>query len=221
MPAVEATEQFGGWEGEEAAPPTLGEVLYANRAGPLVLEREWVSLVQAVAKGDQLALHALYERAHRIVFTISLRVTGGRETAEEVTLDVFHDVWRRASTYDPANGTVLGWIANQARSRAIDRVRYETRKKRAGVDAADVCPALETVESPDSVQLEQDARALRAALAVLNAAEREAIEATFFAALPYAEAAERLNEPLGTIKTRIRSALQKLRHAMPPSGAAK
>src|SRR3954466_1795968 len=169
MPAVEATEQFGGWEGEEAAPPTLGEVLYANRAGPLVLEREWVSLVQAVAKGDQLALHALYERAHRIVFTISLRVTGGRETAEEVTLDVFHDIWRRASTYDPANGLVLGWIMNQARSRAIDRVRFDSRQKRFSPGGSDALAAMAPIESPDVLEFRQQTRALRSALAVLTA----------------------------------------------------
>src|SRR3954463_15623520 len=173
MPAVEATEQFGGWGGEEAAPPTLGEVLYANRAGPLVLEREWVSLVQAVAKGDQLALHALYERAHRIVFTISLRVTGGRETAEEVTLDVFHDVWRRASTYDPANGTVLGWIMNQARSRAIDRVRFETRKKRMD-PGRDELAGEEAADGAAILHLKQQSAAVRKALEVLTEDERRA-----------------------------------------------
>ena len=93
-------------------------------------EQDWAALVQSIAAGDQLALHALYERAHRMVFTLILRITANRETAEELTLDVFHDVWRRAAGYDPANGTVLGWIMNQARSRAIDRLRFESRKKR-------------------------------------------------------------------------------------------
>src|SRR3546814_12313620 len=60
-----------------------------------------------------------------------MRITANRETAEELTIDVFHDVWRRASRYDPANGTVLGWVMNQARSRAIDRLRFESRKKRS------------------------------------------------------------------------------------------
>src|SRR3546814_13011070 len=87
-------------------------------------------LVQSMAAGDQLALHALYERAHRPVFTLIMRITANRETAEELTIDVFHDVWRRASRYDPANGTVLGWVMNQARSRAIARLRFESRKKR-------------------------------------------------------------------------------------------
>jgi RNA polymerase sigma-70 factor (ECF subfamily) len=216
---VEATEKLEGPHGGEERSGTLGDVLYADRSLPLIPEREWVALVNAVAKGDQLALHALYERAHRMVFTLCLRITRGRETAEEVTLDVFHDVWRRASGYDPANGTVLGWIMNQARSRAIDRVRFETRKKRVASEPGEAVAALAAVESADALELEESSRALGAAISTLNDAERRAIEATFFAGVTYAEAASRLGEPLGTIKTRIRSALQKLRRAM-PEGAA-
>jgi RNA polymerase sigma-70 factor (ECF subfamily) len=85
-------------------------------------------MVEAIAKGDQRALHALYERAHRIVFTVIMRITNDRATAEELTIDVFHDVWRRAPTYDAADGTVVAWIMNQARSRALDRVRLEPRE---------------------------------------------------------------------------------------------
>src|ERR1043166_6166233 len=109
---------------------TLGDVLYAASKAP-VPEQDWTALVQSIAGGDQLALHALYERAHRPVFTLIMRITANRETAEELTIDVFHDLWRRASGDDPANGTVLGWIMNQARSRAIDRLRFESRKKRS------------------------------------------------------------------------------------------
>src|SRR6186997_1924483 len=111
-------------------PATLGDVLYAKSKAP-VLEQEWATLVQSIAAGDQLALHALYERAHRPVFTLIMRITANRETAEELTVDVFHDVWRRATRYDAASGTVLGWIMNQARSRAIDRLRFDSRKKRS------------------------------------------------------------------------------------------
>ena len=114
----------------EGAPGTLGDVLYADKSRTPVPEEDWVALVQSIAAGDQLALHALYERAHRIVFTLIMRITCNRETAEELTLDVFYDVWRRASRYDAGNGTVLGWIMNQARSRAIDRLRFEQRQKR-------------------------------------------------------------------------------------------
>jgi DNA-directed RNA polymerase specialized sigma24 family protein len=116
-------------EGTQKPPATLGDVLYAKAKGA-VPEQHWETLVEAVAAGDQLALHELYEMAHRIVFTLIMRLTANRETAEELTIDVFHDVWRRAWRYDSANGTVLGWIMNQARSRAIDRLRSESRKKR-------------------------------------------------------------------------------------------
>src|SRR6201988_766763 len=110
-------------ERPQKSPVTLGDVLYA-KSKPPVPEQDWVLLVQSIAAGDQLALHALYERAHRIVFTLIMRLTANRETAEELTIDVFHDVWRRAARYESANGTVLAWIMNQARSRAIDRLRF-------------------------------------------------------------------------------------------------
>jgi RNA polymerase sigma-70 factor (ECF subfamily) len=106
---------------------TLGDVLYAKSNAP-ASEQDWVRLVQSIAAGDQLALHALYERAHRPVFTLIIRITANREIAEELTVDVFHDVWRRAAGYDAANGTVLGWIMNQARSRAIDRLRRRSQR---------------------------------------------------------------------------------------------
>jgi Sigma-70 region 2 len=104
-----------GKERMKKSPATLGDVLYARSKVP-VPEQDWAALVQSIAAGDQLALHALYERAHRMVFTLIMRITANRETAEELTIDVFHDVWRRAPRYDAANGTVLGWIMNQARA---------------------------------------------------------------------------------------------------------
>jgi RNA polymerase sigma-70 factor (ECF subfamily) len=202
----------------QKAPATLGDVLYANSKAPLP-ERDWAILVQSIAAGDQIALHALYERAHRIVFTLVLRITANRETAEELTVDVFHDVWRRAPRYDPANGTVLGWIMNQARSRAIDRLRFESRQKRNHGD--DVPPLTEAAADPrDVLELREQGESLRAALTALTPDERQAIEMTFFAGFTHAEAAARLNQPLGTIKTRIRSGLHKLRQTL-AAGARK
>ena len=202
------------------AAETLGDVLYADRSIRIEAEGEWVGLVREVAAHDQLALHALYERAHRLVFTLAVRITGSRETAEEVTVDVFHDVWKRASRYSPANGTVLGWIMNQARSRAIDRVRFEARKKRAETPA---CPSdlEEVAESRDLVEVKQEGLLLRQALTMLTALERQAIETAYFGELTYAETALRLNEPVGTVKTRIRSGLQKLRVVLATRGKAR
>ena len=199
-------------ERPQKSPATLGDVLYA-KSKALVPEQEWATLVQSIAVGDQLALHALYERAHRIVFTLIMRITANWETAEELTIDVFHDVWRRASRYDAANGTVLGWIMNQARSRAIDRLRFENRKKRT--HGGDVQPLAEVApDTRDVLELRAQAESLRAALAALTPDERQAIETTFFGGLTHTEAAARLNQPLGTIKTRIRSGLHKLRRAL-------
>ena len=201
-------------EPREGSPGTLGDVLYANNSKPLALEAEWVALVASVAAGDQGALHALYERAHRPVFTLAMRITTSWETAEEVTLDVFHDVWRRASRYDAVDGTVLGWIMNQARSRAIDRLRFDQRKKRVEPQGGDPLQATEAADCQDAVSFKQQSDALRGALALLTSDERQAIETAFFSELTYAEVAARLDLPLGTVKTRIRSGLHKLRLAL-------
>lgn len=176
-------------------------------------------LVRSVASGDQLALHALYQRAHRPVFTLALRITASRETAEELTVDVFHDVWRRAGSYDPENGTVLGWIMNQARSRAIDRLRFQQRRKR--VDSHPDSPEDAACGSVDAIESRERSELLLRAVGSLSLDERQAIEAAYFCELTHAEAAVRLNQPLGTVKTRIRSALQKLRRALAAEGTGR
>ncbi len=205
---------------------TLGSLLYADRARVLTTEADWQALVAAIARGDQLALHSLYERAHRLVFTLALRITRSRDTADELTVDVFHDVWRRAASYDAAAGTVVGWIMNQARSRAIDRVRYEQRLKRAGDPPTGLAGGTATpapggamepgqaLEPGEALEADEQTRSLHEALHALTPDERQAIETAFFAQLAHHEVATRLHVPLGTIKSRIRSALVKLRWAL-------
>jgi len=184
-------------KGSVVAAETLGDVLYADPSVRVEAEEGWAGLVRQVAAHDQLALHALYERAHRFVFTLAVRITGSRESAEEVTVDVFHE----------------------ARSRAIDRVRFESRKKRT----EPACPmdSYAATEERDVVEVKQEGRLLRAALAVLTPHERRAIETAYFGECTYAEAAQQLNEPVGTVKTRIRSGLEKLRAVLAPEGKAR
>jgi len=193
---------------------TLGDLLYADEARTPVSEKDWVGLVQSIAARDQRALHALYERTHRIVFTLTVRITNNRETAEELTLDVFHDVWRRASTYDAAGGSVVGWIMNQARSRAIDRLRFDQRKKRVNHHTDNPLPVTVASDPHEVFDIREQGRLLRNALTVLTPEERQAIETAFFSELTYQEVAARLNQPLGTVKTRVRSGLGKLRQAL-------
>src|SRR5258707_1738641 len=198
----------------ESETRTLGKVLYVNKTEVRVSEQDWVRLVQSIAAGDELALHSLYERTYRIVFTLIVRIINNRETAEEVTLDVFHDVWRRAATYDPAGGSVVGWIMNQARSRAIDRFRFEHRKKRF-TDYVDSPLAPTAATDPqEACHLEEQSRVLRNALEVLTPEERWVIETAFFSELSYREVAAKLNQPLGTVKARIRAGLPKLRQEL-------
>lgn len=179
-------------------PATLGDVLAGVGGVSAPSEAQWVSVVCAIAGGDQAALRELYGRMHGLVFTVILRIVQSRETAEELTLDVFQHVWRRAPTYSEAGGTVIGWIMNQARSRALDSMQFDCRKKHtAPSEAADL-----------------RGKALRDALRHLSVDERQAIEIAYFAGRTYAEVAEQLNEPPGTIKTRIRAGLIKIQHRL-------
>jgi RNA polymerase sigma-70 factor (ECF subfamily) len=172
----------------------------------------WVGLVRSVAAGEERALRDLYTRLHRLVFTFTLRIVRNRETAEELTLDVFHEVWRRARDYDERDGTVIGWVMNQARSRAIDRVRFDQRKKRTAQVLDAEGPV--TTSAEEVVDAALRGRVVRKALVSLTAEERRAIETAYFADQSYAEVAATLSVPPGTIKTRIRSGLIKLRQAL-------
>ena len=180
----------------DGAPGTLGDVLYSGMSTKSVSEQDWVGLVQAIAAGDRVALHGLYERSHRLVFTLIMRITASRKMAEELTLEVFHDVWRRAYRYEPRDGMVLGWLMNLARSRALARLRSDQRKKGAEAEFGD------------------ERRALHRALTTLTPEERQVIEAAFFSELTPAEVAMRLKESLETVRTRIHSGLHKLRQAL-------
>ncbi|HUQ52240.1 MAG TPA: sigma-70 family RNA polymerase sigma factor [Gammaproteobacteria bacterium] len=184
---------------------TLGSVLYANSAEPLVSEADWVDLVHAIAGHSEVALKELYGRTHGFTFTLIFRIVKDPLTAEEVLLDVYHDVWRNAATFDVTRGTVVAWLMNQARSRAIDRLRTENRKKRS--QSYEPTLVVETI--PSSAQEQRNA--LEQCLQGLTPDERRAIETAYFQELTYAEVAQRLGEPLGTIKTRIRTGLARLR----------
>ena len=179
------------------AKPTLGDVLYSDSTIAQESEQAWVDLMHSIAARDSTALYDLYERTHRLIYTLSLRITGSAETAEELTLSVLYDVWIDPWSHDPARDTVLGWIMNQARSKAIDRMRAEKR------DAA--------VQPP---QLAGHNRLVHEALQTLTPQEREAIESAYFSELPHPHVAERVRQQSGSFKTWLRSGVMKLRRAL-------
>jgi len=138
LPAVHDLSS-GHIENESSGTPTLGDLLYANKTKTPVSETEWVKLVKSIARGDQMALQTLYQRTHRIVFTLILRITNNWDTAEDLTVDVFDDVWRAGpAAYDPAGPSVVTWITNKARSSAIGGVRFAPRATRVNNQAASV-----------------------------------------------------------------------------------
>src|SRR5687768_13592871 len=104
---------------EGNTPQTLGDVLYAGHPSRGFPEADWVQLVESVAAGDRLALNRLYQRTHRVVFTLLVRLTSNARTAEDLMLHLYRDLWRGRPWYDATKGTVLGWIMNEARARAL------------------------------------------------------------------------------------------------------
>lgn len=199
---------------------TLGDVLYSGSSQALVSEKNWVRLVQGVAAGEHSALHDLYERTHRAVFTLIMRLTSSRESAEELTLDIFDDMWRKACRYDPANGTVLAWVMNQARAKAIDWLRLEQQQKPPQPVPEGGLLLIDAPDYRDVMHFNEQSGRLRAALAVLTPEERAAIEIAFFSELTHEQVAARLKQSASTIKLWIRSGLHKLRRALEPAGKA-
>jgi RNA polymerase sigma-70 factor, ECF subfamily len=176
---------------------TLGDVLYADRSATHVLESDWVALVKSIVTGDQLALYRLFERTNRMVFTLIMRLTNNRQAAEELTLDVFHDVWRQSSTYHPAMGSVVCWIMDQARSKAIQELRKPLTLVAAARDV-------------DGTNNATESSRLQSALSELTPDEREIIEVLFFSELHYDELAAELEQSPET-RTRVHFAMEKLR----------
>jgi RNA polymerase sigma-70 factor (ECF subfamily) len=178
------------------------------------------AVIHRIAGGDHGALGALYDLHGRVVYTLALRIVGDPAEAEEVVQDVFLQVWRAAAQYDNGRATVTGWLLMMARSRAIDRVRAR-QVRPLGVASGEI-----TIANLPDAAAGQEARAmtsqaaerLRTALQDLPSAMRAAIELAYYEGLTQSAIAERLGEPLGTVKTRMRAALQKLRSALGPDG---
>ncbi|HEX2055825.1 MAG TPA: sigma-70 family RNA polymerase sigma factor [Nitrospiraceae bacterium] len=180
-------------------------------------QQEWGDLIARTAQGDQAALALLYDRTSPWIFGMVMRILGSREAAEEVTLEVYVQVWRQAALYDRQRGSPAGWLTTLARTRAIDRFRadYLEKGRQTPLESAAELPSSEHDPEEDSVGREHR-RMVQSALAALPPEQREAIALAYFWGLSQSEIAERLQTPLGTIKTRIRMGMLKLREHLAP-----
>jgi RNA polymerase sigma-70 factor, ECF subfamily len=171
--------------------------------------------LERIRRGDADALAELYDRHARPVYSLALRILQHQADAEDIVQDVFAQAWRQAARFDAARGNVAAWLLTMARSRAIDRLR--ARRARPDQDAgAEVPIDVADASMPADLQLlsaEAVAR-VRAALDALPLLQRFAIELAYYEGLTHTEISERLEQPLGTIKTRIRLALNKLRETL-------
>lgn len=170
-----------------------------------------------LAAGDQAALADLYDRHGRSVYALACRIVTDRGDAEDVVQEVFAQAWKQASRYDGARATVVGWLLMMTRARAIDRIR--ARKSRPMPSGTDVPDLVDPAAGQEAASITSEAAArVGAALRTLPDSQRQAIELAYYEGLSQTDISERLREPLGTVKTRMRSALQKLRVALGGGG---
>ncbi|MFD5466615.1 sigma-70 family RNA polymerase sigma factor [Kitasatospora sp. NPDC127059] len=194
---------------------TRPDVLCSGRQGPLATEPR--RLLELSARGDERAFEALYRMVAAPVYGVALRILGSPAHAEEVTQEVLLEVWRTAAAYRPERGSVTTWVLTIAHHRAVDRVR----SIRAATLREQAVVAREPVwrDSPEEEAVRSLGRLrVRSVLAELSSVQREAVVLSYYGGYSHREIAQRIGVPLGTVKTRIRDGLTRLRAAFDPDG---
>jgi RNA polymerase sigma-70 factor (ECF subfamily) len=181
-------------------------------------ERSWCVLVSRIAEGNEDALTDFYDSTNRMVYGLALRILGDSASAEEVTLEVYLQVWRTAETFDPSRGKASSWLVSMTRSRAIDALRSRHARGanlEQSLDETSGSKDLRNGPEQLSIQTSQ-ANFIQKFLAELPDDQRQAIELAYFAGLTHTEIATRSGLPLGTVKTRIRLGMVRLRELLAP-----
>ncbi len=186
---------------------------------PSLDEQEWAGFLARIAAGDQSALAELYDASSAKVFGLAMKILGDRDAAEEVTVDVYTQVWRKIASYDAQRGTPGSWLMTMTKNRAIDgfRSRYLERGRQVPLDEAAELPGHEATPEQYSAGLERQ-RLVQAALAMLSTEQRQAIALAYYWGMSQSEIADRLKLPLGTVKTRMRLGMIRLREVLAPHG---
>ena len=186
---------------------------------PSLDEQEWSGFLARIAAGDQSALAELYDAASAKVFGLAMKILGDRDAAEEITVDVYTQVWRKIASYDAQRGTPGSWLMTMTKNRAIDgfRSRYLERGRQVPLDQAAELPGDAATPEQYSADLERQ-RLVQEAMASLSAEQRQAIALAYYWGLSQSEIAGRLRLPLGTVKTRMRLGMIRLREVLAPHG---
>ena len=181
-------------------------------------ETRQAELIRGVAGGDQQALASLYDATSRPVYGLLLRILSDPSAAEEVLLDVYTQVWRQADTYSAGRGKPMAWLTTIARSRALDRLRRGRAEREHTEPLESVAWAASSGDDVEGGALEGEQRAaVRAALAELSEEQREVIELAYYGGYSQSEIAAAKGLPLGTVKTRTRLGLMRLRELLAPA----
>jgi RNA polymerase sigma-70 factor, ECF subfamily len=182
------------------------------------LEAE-IEILKRISQGDRKSFEEIYDRFSRILFAAAFRVLNDRVAAEDVLQDVFLQIWEKAPMYNPDLGKPLTWAVTLTRNKAIDYARSIRRRSRLQESAqreSEIFEQYDNRSSFDAVASVEASKLVREAIQKLSVNQREVIELAFFSSMTQAEIAERLNEPLGTIKARIRRGMMKLRSVIGP-----
>ncbi|MGQ0624568.1 MAG: sigma-70 family RNA polymerase sigma factor [Sporichthyaceae bacterium] len=187
---------------------------WVAEVGERAQARSCEDLLVAVARGDERAFEALFTRVSPSVYGLVRRVLRDPAQSEEVAQEVLLGVWKSASRFDPAQGSAMAWIMTMAHRRAVDRVRSEqsASDRLVKVGIRDLEPDYDSVL--ESVETGLDRDAVRGCLATLTPVQREAITLAYYGGRSYREVAEYLGQPLGTVKTRMRDGLIRLRDCL-------
>ena len=170
--------------------------------------------IERMARGDQSALGELYDRHGRLIYSLALRVLRDQGDSQDVVQDVFVQAWREAARFDLTRGNVVGWLVTVTRSRAIDLLRRRNARPALAAQAEHPDRADETPGADVQMEWQSRAAEVRRALDTLPVLQRVAVELAFFDGLTHAEIAEQLEVPLGTVKTRVRQGLIKMRDCL-------
>lgn len=171
-------------------------------------------LLTASASGDQDCFAQLYDATAPRVLGLVLRVLRDRAQAEEVTQEVFLQVWRTAGSFDPSRGSALGWLLTLAHRRAVDRVRSVVAQSKRDIAYESQSATTPFDSTAETAEGRMEATEVHAALGALTTTQRSAVELAFFDGLTHSEVSERLGVPLGTAKTRIRDGLRRMRNEL-------